>query len=374
MNRLPVRIAAFVGAITACGALGTACGGSGEDSAAAGATSLSFRITDEGCDPHDAEAPAGPITFEAEGASSSVTELEVLDGETILGEKENLVEGLPGSFSLTLEEGEYTIRCNGGRQEDGTLTVTGKLETKDSPAVARAIAAYRGYLEQNTAELTAATRPFVAAVLAGDLARARSLYAAARIPYERIEPVAESFGDLDPRIDARENDVEAGTAWTGWHRIEKALWADRSLAGMVPVADQLLADTQDLVERIEGVTLTADQVTNGAKELLDEVATGKVTGEEEFWSHTDLWDFQANVDGARLAYQALRPIVLIKDKDLAATLDEEFASLQTELDKYKTADGFQYYTQLTPEQVKELSDSVNALGEPLSQLTAVVVL
>ena len=103
-------------------------------------------------------------------------------------------------------------------------------------------------------------------------------------------------------------------------------------------------------------------------------ATGKVTGEEEFWSHTDLWDFQANVDGARLAYQALRPIVLIKDKDLAATLDEEFASLQTELDKYKTADGFQYYTQLTPEQVKELSDSVNALGEPLSQLTAVVVL
>ncbi len=140
------------------------------------------------------------------------------------------------------------------------------------------------------------------------------------------------------------------------------------------MADQLVADTQDLATRVESVTFKADQLGNGAKELLDEVATGKVTGEEEFWSHTDLWDFQANVDGARLAYQALRPIVLIKDKDLAATLDEEFASLQTELDKYKTADGFQYYTQLTPEQVKELSDSVNALGEPLSQLTAVVVL
>ncbi|HNB96279.1 MAG TPA: EfeM/EfeO family lipoprotein, partial [Microthrixaceae bacterium] len=191
---------------------------------------------------------------------------------------------------------------------------------------------------------------------------------------------AESFGDLDPRLDLREADLEAGQEWTGWHQIEKQLWPPADFTEIdtpeerAKMADQLVADTQDLATRVESVTFKADQLGNGAKELLDEVATGKVTGEEEFWSHTDLWDFQANVDGARLAYQALRPIVLIKDKDLAATLDEEFASLQTELDKYKTADGFQYYTQLTPEQVKELSDSVNALGEPLSQLTAVVVL
>ncbi len=117
-----------------------------------------------------------------------------------------------------------------------------------------------------------------------------------------------------------------------------------------------------------------DQLGNGAKELMDEVATSKVTGEEEAWSHTDLWDFQANVDGARLAYQSLRPIVLVKDPELATTLDTQFTAIQTELDKYKVADGFQYYTQLSPEQVKALSDSVNALGEPLSKLTSVVVL
>ena len=125
---------------------------------------------------------------------------------------------------------------------------------------------------------------------------------------------------------------------------------------------------------MKGVEFSADQLGNGAKELLDEVATGKVTGEEEAWSHTDLWDFQANVDGARLAYQALRPIVLIKDPELADTLDAQFTAIQTELDTYKTADGFQYYTDLTPDQVKALADAVNALGEPLSQLTAVVVL
>ncbi len=140
-------------------------------------------------------------------------------------------------------------------------------------------------------------------------------------------------------------------------------------------ADQLVADSQDLVHRIKDLEFKPDQLGNGAKELLDEVATGKVTGEEEAWSHTDLWDFQANVDGARRAYEALRPIVVVKDPALAATLDERFASLQTGLDAYKTpGGGFVVYTDLKPEQVKNLADAVNALGEPLSKLTSVVVL
>ena len=133
----------------------------------------------------------------------------MLDGETILGEKENITEGLDGSFSLTLEEGEYTIRCNGGEDEDGTLKVSGKLQAANSPEVDKAIAQYRAYLEENAEELTAQTKPFIAAVIAGDVKDAKDLYPAARIPYERIEPVAESFGDLDPRIDARANDVPA---------------------------------------------------------------------------------------------------------------------------------------------------------------------
>src|SRR4029079_7680155 len=121
--------------------------------------------------------------------------------------------------------------------EDGTLTVSGELHSEDSPAVEKAIAEYRSYLEENTDELVSATKPFVAAVVAGDIARAEALYATTRIPYERIEPVAESFGDLDPRIDARENDVRP-SEFGGFHRIEKALWEESTAKGMAPVAEQ----------------------------------------------------------------------------------------------------------------------------------------
>ncbi|HVY97088.1 MAG TPA: iron uptake system protein EfeO, partial [Solirubrobacterales bacterium] len=324
MNRLSLR-AALVALAVGLLAVALAACGSSEDSAP-GAKKLSFKITDAGCEPHDAEAPAGPITIEGEGDSSKVTEIEVLDGETILGEKENLTEGLTGSFSLTLEEGEYTLRCNGGTEEDGTLKVTGKLAAKSSPEVEAAIDDYRSYLEKNTAELVARTRPFVAAVVAGNVAQAKALYAAARIPYERIEPVAESFGDLDPRIDARENDVPA-SEFEGFHRIEKALWEEGSAKGMKPVAEQLQADVEELRDRVESVKLQAVQIANGANELLGEVSASKITGEEERYSHTDLVDFEANVEGAEVAFESVKPLLVKSDPKLAKEIEADFEAV-----------------------------------------------
>jgi iron uptake system component EfeO len=119
-NRVGV---AFVAA-AAIAVLAVGCGGSEE--APADAKRLSFELTDGGCAPRGAKAPAGPVVFEVENTGTSkVTEFEILDGEEIVGEKEDLTEGLSGSFDLDLEAGQYTIYCPGGATERGTLTVTG---------------------------------------------------------------------------------------------------------------------------------------------------------------------------------------------------------------------------------------------------------
>ncbi len=102
----------------------SACGSSGE--APANAKKVAFKLTDEGCEPHDAMAPAGPIAFELENAGTSkVTEMEVMEGDKVLGEEENVTDGLSGSFSATLDAGKYTIYCPGGSHDRGTLTVIG---------------------------------------------------------------------------------------------------------------------------------------------------------------------------------------------------------------------------------------------------------
>ena len=238
---------------------------------------------------------------------------------------------------------------------------------------------YSAYVKDQTNQLLGGTKTFAEAYAAGDAAKARGLYAATRMHWERIEPVAESFGDLDPKLDAREADLEPGQEWTGWHRAEKDLFPPADFAALTAperatLAARLVADTEDLATRTRTVELSADKLGNGAKELLDEVATGKVTGEEEIWSHTDLWDFQANVDGARIAFENLKPVLEQKNPELSKSLEAKFAALQTELTQHARGEGFVYYDELTPEQVQKLAALVDALGEPLSNLTSAVVL
>jgi iron uptake system component EfeO len=197
--------------------------------------------------------------------------------------------------------------------------------------------------------------------------------------WERIEPVAEQFGDLDPKLDAREADLEPGQEWTGWHRAEKDLFPPSAYTALTAaeraaLASRLVADTEELARRTRTVKLSADKLGNGAKELLDEVATGKVTGEEEIWSHTDLWDFQANVDGARVAYESLKPALQSKDPALAGVLEAKFAALQAGLRKHSTGEGFAYYNELSQAEVQQLASLVDALGEPLAKLTSAVAL
>ncbi|HEX8488949.1 MAG TPA: iron uptake system protein EfeO, partial [Propionibacteriaceae bacterium] len=250
----------------------------------------------------------------------------------------------------------------------------------DKALVAQANKLYAAYVKDQTEQLLAETTTFRTLYLAGKDDAARALYPNAREHWERIEPIAESFGDLDPKMDLREADLESGMTWTGWHRIEKDLWPERAKgykaldeADRKKFADDLLANTKILHQRTRTITFTVDQIANGAKGLLDEVATGKVTGEEEYWSRTDLWDFQANVDGARVAFDGLRPVLKKKDPTLDRQIDAKFVALQKLLDEQREGDGFVSYDELSKAEVKALSDAVNALSEPLSKLTAAVL-
>jgi iron uptake system component EfeO len=254
------------------------------------------------------------------------------------------------------------------------------LTSQQQRMVEQGAARYATWVRAQTDQLLDGTDRFVVAVKAGNDDLARLIYPEARSHWEAVEPVAETFGDLDPKTDAREADLAEGEAWTGWHALEKDLWPQDAEAGYAPLtdeqraelADRLRSDLGQLRSEVAEKTYTGEEIAQGAKELLDEVANGKVTGEEELWSHTDLWDFQANVDGARKAYQVLRPVVAQTDPELAETLQDRFAELQGLLDQHREGAGFSSYEELTPDQVKALSDAVNALSEPLAQLAAAV--
>jgi iron uptake system component EfeO len=347
-------------------------GGSGKAADAIAVTS-----TDDACDVGTTELTAGTHHFQVANKGTKVTEFYVYGaGDKIVAEVENIAPGLSRELLAELRAGEYQAVCKPGMAGNGIrrkLTVTGTSSgAAQDQSLGQAAADYQAYVRSETAPFLQQTTAFVAAVKAGDIAGAKALYPATRLHWERIEPVAESFGDLDPLIDGREGDQEPGQDFTGFHRIEKALWQAGDVSDMGPYADQLLADVQKIVQRANEVTLQPLQLANGAKALLDEIATGKITGEEERYSHTDLWDFAANLDGSKKAVDTLRPFLQKKDADLLAEIDQRFAATQAELDTHRSGDGWVTYDQLDQTQLHALSDSITALTESVSKVAAVV--
>ena len=368
-------------------------------SADSDATALTVDSSSSDCTVSASEAPSGNVSFSIENTGDQVTEFYLLadDELRIVGEVENIGPGITRDLVVQARPGDYFTVCKPGMVGAGigkaafTVTDSGAelvADGDDSALVDAAAVNYVAYIKNQVEGLVTSTTTFLDAYRAGDDDTARSLYAPTRAAYERIEPVAESFGDLDPKIDFREADVEEGTEWTGWHRIEKDLWQpsaeDNGGETYVSLstdernrfADLLEDDTASLNDAVHesDYTVSIDAISNGAIGLLDEVASGKITGEEEIWSHTDLWDFQANLEGARVAYEGVRDIVETKDPELVKTLDTRFGDLEQQLAAYGSLDkGFVYYDELTPAQVKELADGVNSLSEPLSELTATLV-
>nr|WP_255480014.1 iron uptake system protein EfeO [Quadrisphaera sp. RL12-1S] len=366
--------------MSSCGALVDAPSSSSSAAASAGASdaaaaSVAINASDSACQVAKTDLPGGVTTFSITNTGSQVTEVYVYDGDRIVTEKENIGPGTSYDLTVDLTEGKYQVACKPGMVGDGirqAIAVTGGT-SQLTAAEQTAVDAYRSYVQQQADATVPLVQQLRDAIASGDRAKAQSLYAPSRVGWESVEPVAESFGDLDPRMDVREADLEAGQQFTGWHRLEKALWTGEDLATVVPVADQLLADVKELSQRVPNAAITPTSIGNGAKELLDEVATGKITGEEEAFSHTDLVDFKGNVDGAQKAFEVLTPVVQANDPKLVTELTTQFAAVQAALAPYADAEvpgGYVSYDTVTADQRRELARVVDALSEPLSQLGA----
>ncbi|MFJ1711352.1 MULTISPECIES: iron uptake system protein EfeO [unclassified Streptomyces] len=335
---------------------------------------------DDSCEVSKKKLPAGHIELAVQNKGSKVTEVYVLfPDDRIVAERENIGPGTKATITAEIKAGSYEVACKPGMKGHGIrqkLEVTGANAAKRSPEMDKAVAEYRTYVQAQADETLPKAKKFTDAVAAGDIEAAKRIYADSRLGWERTEPVAESFGDIDPKVDIREDGLEDGQKWTGWHRLEKALWQDKKLgAEEKALAPVLYKDLVDWQKRVGTADITPTSMANGAKELLDEVATGKVTGEEERYSHTDLIDFKGNVEGAEKSYELLKPIASKNDAALTTTLDKRFAELNALLDKYredKSSYAFTSYEKVGKADRKELSDAVNALAEPLSRLAAAV--
>ncbi|MGC0362832.1 iron uptake system component EfeO [Rhodococcus sp. 27YEA15] len=357
-------------ALTACTEKSTAADGD-----------ITVTATDTSCDVSAETGTTGTSTFQVTNNGSKITEFYVFaDGDRAMGEVENIGPGLTRQLIVSLPEAAtYQLACKPGMvgtgiRQDFVVTGDSQAATDENGQLAEAADGYRRYIRSQIVALEDTTAQFVAAVKAGNVDQAKALFPQARTYYERIEPEAESFGELDPKLDLREADLEPGQAWTGFHRLEKDLWVTGIQPDTTAVADQLTEDIAYLADQVNADSYTIDptKIAGDAQGLLDEIANSKITGEEDIFSHTDLWDFQANVDGSQAAIAALNPILQERDPDLAKRIADRFADLDTALAQFRQGDGFVFYDTVTEPQRQDLSRKIDALSAEVSKVQEVV--
>ncbi|HZA10752.1 MAG TPA: iron uptake system protein EfeO [Mycobacterium sp.] len=348
---------------------------------AASAPQITVNASDTACQLSGSETTTGPSTFIITNNGTKVTEFYVYGaGDRVMGEVENISPGLQRKLVVHLNApGIYQTACKPGMVGDGIRSdfkVTGEALQTDMPGgFKQAADNYRRYVISQADAMLAATEAFVEAVKARDIDSAKRQYPSSRTYYERVEPVAESFpNDLDQRIDRREANLEAGQKWTGYHRLEKDLWAQGFQPDTNAIADQLVADARELAAGVKAADYSIDptQIAGGAQHLLDEIAISKITGEEDVFSHTDLWDFNANVQGSQTAVASVRPILDERNADLGKRVDQRFQDVEALLNRYRKGDGFVAYDTVTEPQRQELSRAIDGLSKDVSQVQGAI--
>ncbi|MEU6137838.1 iron uptake system protein EfeO [Nocardioides sp. NPDC047086] len=392
------RKAISVAALTALALTGlAACGSETDDSAVPtkkGASQVAVKLVSgsdgDVCELDTDTAAAGPVTFTVTNESAAgVTEVELMDGQKILGEKENLAPGLPGaSFTLTLGGGDYEIYCPGASEERVPFEVTGEAAAEPTGDAAELLASgaedYTTYVRTQIDAMVVGVQELQKAVDSGDVAAAQKAYADARPFYEKIESDVEGFvmqgfdptdnkGNLDYLIDMRASNLDEAVGWSGFHAVERDLFEAKKITDQTKkYAADLVTNVTKLAEVGKTLEFKPEDLANGAAALLEEVQSGKITGEEEAYSHIDLVDFANNVEGAQQAYAALRPGLEKIDAELVKTIDDRFTAVTDDLAGYqdpKALGGYRAYTaELKASDGKKLSATVQSLQDVLGRL------
>jgi iron uptake system component EfeO len=393
-RRGPALIVAVIAAtalsLTGCAASGPS---AGAESTSGGVSRVMITLASEGgndvCTMDRASVPAGPITFSVKnGSSTAITEVELQSQQRIIGEKENLAPGLgPVSFTLTLGGGTYQLYCPGAQKETQAFTVTGKAAKASGSAqsiLTQGTDGYAKYVDGVVTALVTAVGTLKTAIDSGDIEQAKASYALARPFYERIESDVDGFvlpgfdatdnaGNLDYLVDMRASNLDDAVGWHGFHAIERDLFQGGAItASTVTLAAELTANVDKLQALVKKLTYRPEDLANGAAGLLEEVQSSKIKGEEEQFSHTDLVDFAANVEGAQQAFLFLKPGMTAIDPDLTKQVTKQFNAVNAMLDQYKDPAGLGGYVTYTPQlrasDANKLSQAVQALQDPLSKI------
>lgn len=340
---------------------------------------ITVTIHPHSCEPNALSVPAGRASFRIVNRSERAVEWEILDGVLVVEERENIAPGLSQVINANLLPGDYAITCGLLSNPRGTLHVTPTAES-DANAKARPsmvafigpLSEFRVYLSSQSSALIKAVAALQHAVVAGDLQQAQALYLPARAAYQRLAPAAQRLAELDNAINARADYFEKreqDPQFQGFHRLEYALFQQRDLSGMAPVAQRLLDDVSNLKQQLLAQSLPPEQLVNVVARNLRSLAEVRaVSGEEERYSHSDLNGFASNLQTTRKVVDLLRPLLSKAAAELLPPIDSAINGLEAQFAALRAGDGYRAYDSVSATQRQQIADQAKQLAAALDAI------
>lgn len=210
--------------------------------------------------------------------------------------------------------------------------------TSDGTGFSKAVDAGLSYFRERAGDQLPLVETLATAIEDGDMDRAKTAYVKARPPYEEIEVLAASFEQTDSNIDARPVDFAKGETsekFRGFHRIERLLYREDDLEAAVPYAHRLTEDVKRLQHDLERREQFGPKKSfAGMIGLANEVATKKITSEEETFSDQSLLIFRQNWRGIHNQFEPFAPAVAARDAAVAREEQRAYEAAQSVLEPY----------------------------------------
>lgn len=273
--------------------------------------------------------------------------------------------------SLLLSTPGYAEKYRAGNPDTGSDVVIAKGDIPSPEKFRPVVADYMTVMGKQAAAAEHQLLLLQKALTAGDMAAARQAYIQAHYDYEVIRAAVVVFGHADRVINphagyflSREQDPK----FTGFHRIEYALFAQNDPVAAQAATADLLRNIADLKQRIAVETLPAAKLVQSADDSIELILSTKLAGDENRYSRSDLSDIAANIEGARRIVSGLAPLLSAKTND---TLRKQFAGPDAVMARYLDTRGqYAVYEKLTPEDKQQLYADLTLLAESLAQLRA----
>ncbi|MCW2948924.1 MAG: hypothetical protein JWR24_5641 [Actinoallomurus sp.] len=291
---------------------------------AAASHSVAIEAAVSGCGSGWAHPRAGRQTLLLRNSGSTVAGVTLIDPASgaVYAEMEGLGPGVTRRLRVTLGGGTYAFRC----ADDGSGDpVTGPRARIAGPAgggpaimpvtendLYAPAKSYQAYVSAGLDRLVARTDALRAAVHDGDLAAARAAWTPAHLAYERLGAAYGTFGDFDGKIDGSPEGLPEGVhdeRFTGFHRVEYALWHGESASAVGKAADRLAGDVHGLKAGFPDQRIAPGDLPLRAHEILENTLQFQLTGDADQGSGTTLRTAAANLEGTREVLGVLRPLL-----------------------------------------------------------------